>query len=153
MIPAPKPGLVFRYEYLWKRQSALGQETAEKERPACIVLAVHQEHGETRVLIVPITHSAPAADTALEIPSRVKHHLGLDASRSWIVLSEANIDHWPSPDMRHIPGNPGQFGYGLLPKGMVDRMRRMIMESLNEGSLKMVDRIEAPVTERPKRQP
>ena len=39
-LPQARPGLVFRYEYIWKRQELAGQTTREKERPTCIALAV-----------------------------------------------------------------------------------------------------------------
>ena len=79
-LPQARPGLVFRYEYIWKRQELAGQTTGEKERPACVVLTVSGGAGEQRVLIVPITTQAPGRDVlAMEIPQAVKRHLGLDA--------------------------------------------------------------------------
>ena len=146
-IPDPKPGLVFRYEYLWKQQAEAGRDAAEKERPACIVLSVSRNEAETRVLVVPVTHSEPPAATpAIEIPAKVKVHLGLDAERSWIILSEANIDVWPSPDMRPIPGSSGRFDYGLLPLGLVRRMRKTVLDMLAVKRLKAVDRTSPPGT-------
>ncbi len=141
-LPQARPGLVFRYEYIWKRQELAGQTTGEKERPACVVLTVSGGAGDQRVLIVPITTRAPGPDSpALEIPQAVKRHLGLDAGRpSWIILSEANLDSWPSPDMRPIPGQLGRFEYGLLPLRMVNAMREAIRVALNEKRLACVNR-------------
>lgn len=141
-LPDPRPGLVFRYEYVWKRQERAGQTVGEKERPACVVLAITGESGQPRVLIVPITTRQPADGTpALIIPAAVKRHLGLDADRpSWIVLDEANIDTWPSPDMRPIPGQKGRFAYGLLPQRMVNDIRRVILGALAEKRTATVDR-------------
>lgn len=141
-LPEARPGLVFRYEYIWKRQELAGQTAGEKERPACIVLAVSGAAGEQRVLIVPITTQQPGRDVpAMEIPQAVKRHLGLDAGcRSWIILNEANLDSWPSPDMRPIPGQPGQFEYGLLPLRMVNAIRDAIRAALNERRLGCVNR-------------
>ncbi|MEE3627677.1 hypothetical protein UCD39_27510 [Nitrospirillum sp. BR 11752] len=145
-LPDAKPGLVFRYEYVWKRQTLAGKDIAEKERPACVVLSVDGVAGSRRVLIVPITTQAPGADTAaLEIPLPVKRHLGLDADRSsWIILSEANIDAWPSPDMRPIPEIPGRFEYGLLPLRMVTALREAVLTALTEKRLAYVDREKGP---------
>ncbi len=141
-LPEARPGLVFRYEYIWKRQELAGQTAGEKERPACVVLTVSGAAGDRRVLIVPITTQEPGRDVpALEIPPAVKRHLGLDAGRpSWIILSEANLDSWPSPDMRPIPGQPGRFEYGLLPLRMVNAMREAIRAALNEKRLACVTR-------------
>ena len=141
-LPEARPGLVFRYEYVWKRQALAGRTTAEKDRPACIVLAVMGRKGEQRVLIVPITTKPPPEGVeAVEIPLSVKRHLGLDDDRrSWIILSEANIDGWPSPDMRPIPGRPGRFAYGLLPLRMVTNIRRIILECLEAKRLGLVPR-------------
>ena len=79
-LPEARPGLVFRYEYIWKRQELAGQTTGEKERPACVVLTVSGGAGDQRVLIVPITTRQPGRDVpAMEIPQAVKRHLGLNA--------------------------------------------------------------------------
>jgi hypothetical protein len=140
-LPEARPGLVFRYEYVWKRQELAGQTAGEKERPACVVLAISGGAGERRVLIVPITTQEPGGDIpAMEIPPAVKCHLGLDAGRpSWIILNEANLDSWPTPDMRPIPGQPGRFEYGLLPLRMVNAIREAIRVALSEKRLACVD--------------
>ncbi len=141
-LPEARPGLVFRYEYIWKRRELAGQTTGEKERPACVVLTVSGAAGQQRVLIVPVATRQPGRDIpAMEIPQAVKRHLGLDAGRpSWIILSEANLDSWPSPDMRPIPGQPGRFEYGLLPLRMVNAMRDAIGAALNERRLACANR-------------
>jgi hypothetical protein len=141
-LPDAKPGLVFRYEYVWKRQALAGNEAGEKERPACVVLSVVGTAGDRRVLVVPITTQPPGIHVpALEIPPPIKRHLGLDTDRSsWIILSEANIDAWPSPDMRPIPGKPGQFEYGLLPLRMVTVLREAVLSALAEKRLAYVNR-------------
>ena len=146
------PGLVFRYEYVWKRQSLAGQSVGEKDRPACIVLSIGGATGNRRALIVPITTQPPAADVpAMKIPAAVKEHLGLDDDRpSWIILNEANLDAWPSPDMRQIPGQPGCFEYGVLPLKMVNALREMVLASLAEKQLVFVDR-EEPLPPPPRR--
>ncbi|MBF0333062.1 MAG: hypothetical protein HQL40_05350 [Alphaproteobacteria bacterium] len=141
-LPDARPGLVFRYEYIWKRQALAGRGVGEKERPACVVLAVKGAAGERRVLIVPITTRAPRKGfPAMEIPSAVRGHLGLDVDHpSWIVLSEANIDVWPSPDMRPIPGEAGRFAYGLLPLRFVNGIREAILSALADNRLDLVNR-------------
>jgi mRNA-degrading endonuclease toxin of MazEF toxin-antitoxin module len=142
VLPAARPGLVFRYEYIWKRQDLAGQTVAEKERPACIVLAVERGADGQRVLIVPITTQVPKAGVpAMVIPKAVKRHLGLNEDRSsWIILSEANVDVWPSPDMRPIPGQPGRFDYGLLPLRMITAIRQALLAALAEKQVALVNR-------------
>ncbi len=145
-IPPARPGLVFRYEYLWKSQALASRQNAEKDRPACIVLAVTRQSGDSRVLIVPITTQPPPAQLpAIEIPPKVIAHLGLDgARRSWIILSEANVDCWPSPDMRQIPGNPSRFEYGLLPLALTNMLRSRVAEAVKAARIGLVDRDLAP---------
>jgi hypothetical protein len=105
------------------------------------VLTVSGAAGERRVLIVPITTQQPGGDVpAMEIPRAVKRHLGLDADRpSWIILNEANLDAWPSPDMRPIPGQPGRFEYGLLPLRMVNAIRQTILAALDAKQLACIN--------------
>jgi hypothetical protein len=103
-IPQPEPGLVIRYSYLWLSEYQAGQEEGTKDRPCAVILALDDEDGETRVLVLPITHTPPSdPSTAVEIPLQTKQRLGLDFERSWIVLSEANEFFWPGADLRPIP--------------------------------------------------
>jgi hypothetical protein len=69
------------------------------------------------VLVLPITHTTPQhADDAIEIPTATKQRLGLDAERSWIVISEVNEFVWPGPDLRPLPGrDESTIVYGALP--------------------------------------
>jgi hypothetical protein len=115
-IPTPEPGLVISYAYLWHDEHRIGGEEGRKERPSVIVLAVESEaDGGTIVTVLPITHSAPSDPvTATEIPSPVKRHLGLDDSRSWIVVAEGNEFLWPGYDLRKIPRSD-RYDYGFLP--------------------------------------
>jgi hypothetical protein len=132
-LPKPRPGLVFRYEYVWKKQSLAGRSVGEKARPVCCVaVAVSAVGGDPRVLIAPITTQPPVPTVpAIELSVAIRRHLGLDAdTRSWVILNEANIDRWPTPDMRQVPGKPGRFEYGVLPLKMVTAIREMIQPAL-----------------------
>ncbi len=96
---------MIRYSYLWKREQDEGREDGSKDRPCAIVLSVLDEDGEREVLALPITHTAPAnPDDAIEIPAVTKNRLGLDADRSWIVITEANEFVWPGPNLGPLPG-------------------------------------------------
>ena len=125
-LPTPLPGLVIRYSYLWAADAARGQEEGDKDRPAVIVLVVDgTATGMPRVLALPITHAAPAAGTgAMEIPQGVARSAGLDAARSWVVLSEFNEFVWPGFDLRIIPGRaPPTMAYGFLSAGFFKSLR------------------------------
>ena len=140
-IPEPKPGRVIRYQYLWRRRARRGHDTADKDRPACIVIALRKEQRDTRVMIVPITHSRLSpGEAAYEIPPRIKEHLRLDEQRSWIILSEVNIDVWPSPDLCLVPGRTDSFEYGLLPQKLVIELRQHVLTAILDKRLEATDR-------------
>jgi hypothetical protein len=123
-LPELSLGLVVRYEYLWNRLAEDGAETADKERPVCVAFTfTDPEHGPS-VMLLPISHSPPTGDEiGIEIPQAVKNHLGLDYDRSWVFVSECNIDSWPSPDLRQIPFQPGKFAYGHIPPRLFKTIR------------------------------
>lgn len=116
-FPEPYAGLVIRYSYLWKREYDAGRDDGTKDRPCAIVMAVVDEDGERRVLVLPITHSPPShPGDAIEIPTTTKNRLGLDSERSWVVITEANEFIWPGPDLRPVPGrDTTTLSYGTLP--------------------------------------
>ena len=76
-IPAPAPGLVIRYSYLWHSEFLAGREEGIKDRPCAIIAAIQTDaDGETRVLVLPVTHSAPAKGiAAIEIPVTIGKRL------------------------------------------------------------------------------
>jgi len=76
--------------------------------------------------VVPVTHSAPAnLAEALELPAAIKQHLGLDAERSWVVLSESNWFEWPGPDLRRVGDRDNaSVAYGFLPPRFFAELRR-----------------------------
>ena len=143
-FPDPKPGLVIRYSYLWRREHVAGQEEGEKDRPCAIVAAIRTEQGDTRVLVLPITHSTPeSGSVAIEIPKPIKANLGLDELRSWIVVSEYNEFVWPGPDLRPVSGSAdGSIVYGFLTPGLFETVRKVLLEHIRSGRAKAVRRTE-----------
>ena len=105
-LPKPVAGLIIRYSYLWYREHLEGRDEGQKDRPCAIVAALRlDENGDTRVLVLPITHTPPDHPAlAVEIPFKVKNRLQLDDARSWVVLSEWNEFVWPGPDLRRLRG-------------------------------------------------
>ena len=85
---------------------SISVSSGQKDRPCAIVAALRlDENGDTRGLVLPITHTPPDHPAlAVEIPFKVKNRLQLDDARSWVVLSEWNESVWPGPDLRQLAG-------------------------------------------------
>ena len=127
-FPAPRPGLVIRYSFLWSNEAAAGAEEAAKDRPCAIVVATSKaDTGDIAVIVAPITHAPPNDDDSVEIPARVARTLGLDGDRHWIRIDELNRFAWPGYDLRSLPGRPGEYAYGLLPEPLYQTLRRAIL--------------------------
>jgi hypothetical protein len=129
-VSTPEPGLVIHYGYLWRREHEAARDTAPYPRPCAVVIALHEDKGVLTVVLAPITHSAPRGSThAIEIPPRVKSHLGLDDRRSWIVTDDLNLCRWPSPDAQPVPHGPnaGAGDYGMLPPRLFEQLKSAIL--------------------------
>lgn len=136
----PIAGLVISYSYLWHSEYAQGREEGVKERPCAIVAVVELQDGVPVVTVLPITHIAPSdAANAVEIPARVKQYLGLDAERSWIVITEWNQFTWPGPDIRRAPGKDDGV-YGVLPPALFEQVRKRIAEKVAAKAVAKVRR-------------
>lgn len=140
-LPAPVPGLVIRYAFLWREAAARGEEEGGKDRPCAVVLVSEDQDGEKVVLALPVTHSPPTEpDLAVEIPIETKRRLGLDDQRSWIVVTDANRFVWPGPDLRPaVRGDASSVAYGLLPRGLFYEVREKFIRAI-EGRLSGVVR-------------
>ena len=133
-LPEPEGGLVVSYSYLWRHESQSGQVEGVKDRPCAVVVIVHQEDGTKIVTVAPITHTPPSDPTvAIEIPLKVKQHLGLDSKRSWVVLDDFNEFAWPGYDLRPIPGKRGRYDYGFLPPSFYTQIVTRALELRREG--------------------
>jgi hypothetical protein len=122
-LPVPERGLVISYAYLWHSEHVQGREEGVKDRPCVIILAIEENDGARMVTVVPVTHSAPSMpEAAVEIPPATKRRLGLDASRSWVVVSEGNRFAWPGPDLRPITAD--RFDYGFLPPALFQQVQQ-----------------------------
>lgn len=141
-LPTPEPGLVISYSYLWRREAERGQVEGLKDRLCAIVLVVDSPDDKFPVVsVVPSTHSAPADPSiAIEIPKRVKQHLGLDSERSWIILNELNVFKWPGFDLRPVPGSPSRFDYGFIPPVVFEQMKATIIMLAAKNRSTTVDR-------------
>ena len=127
-LPEPRPGLVIRYDYLWTREAAAARVQG-KERPVCLVAAIDSSISPRFIVILPITHTRPNKDTVgIEIPAKVRAALGLDDTKSWVVVSEHNVDEWPNAGLAPIPGRPQDFAYGFIPPGLFALVKGKFLE-------------------------
>lgn len=141
-FPKPFPGLVIRYAYLWRAEFLAGMEEGRKDRPCAIIASIRDDDGETRVLVLPVTHRPPERDeSAVEIPAKVKARLGLDGARSWVIVSEWNEFTWPGPDLRPKPGKgEDSIAYGALPPGLFGIIRERFLAQVAARSARRVRR-------------
>ncbi len=142
-LPEPVAGLIIRYSYLWYREHLEGRDEGQKDRPCAIVAAVRiDENGDTRALVLPITHAPPDHPAlAVELPAKVKDRLQLDDARSWVVLSEWNEFVWPGPDLRRVSGaTDASVAYGMLPPGLFATIRDRFLAIVNAGKARQVPR-------------
>jgi len=129
---------------LWLSEHREGREEGVKDRPCAVVLTLIDAEGETRVTVLPITHTPPAdASTAIEVPPDTKKRLGLDADRSWIVVSEGNEFLWPGPDLRPLPGaDLSTVAYGFLPPRLFGLVRARFLALSRQRKAERVMRTE-----------
>jgi hypothetical protein len=142
-LPKPVPGLIIRYNYLWYNEYLEGREEGGKDRPCAIVAALRvDESGDSRVLVVPVTHNPPGHPAlAVEIPALTKKRLGLDEAHSWVVLSEWNEFVWPGPDLRRLPyASDATVAYGVLPPTLFAAIREKFFAIVNAGRAKRISR-------------
>lgn len=128
-LPEPAPGLVICYAYLWHDEHRAGRAEGRKDRPCAVVVAREDAAADISVLVVPITHTEPAAERRpIALPRKVRRHLGLDDQPSWIVTDELNQFTWPGYDLRPISRKaPERFHYGFLPVDLLDEVKRAIV--------------------------
>ena len=126
---------------MWADEAERGQEEGLKDRPAVVVLAKTVRGDRPELLVAPVTHSEPADGTVVEVPGRVKRHLGLDDERSWIVTTELNRFLWPGPDIRPAKGSQTPL-YGAIPAKLFDQVKRAISEQASAERMRIPKRSE-----------
>lgn len=128
-FPDPEAGLVISYSYLWSNEYKQGKLEGLKNRPCAIILVVQNEDRGKKVTVAPITHTPPSnPDAAIEIPAKVKNHLGLDSERSWVILNDFNEFFWPGYDLRPIAARDNKVDYGFLPPMLYQQIVSKILE-------------------------
>ena len=142
--PAPEPGPVIRYAFLWPEDAVAGREEGDKDRPRAVVLTRKDENRGMIVTVLPVTHSPPrVASLAVEIPLATKRRLGLDDERSWIIVSELNRFVWPGPDLRmRVPTDSASIAYGELPSALFQKVLDALERALVARLTRSVTRTE-----------
>ena len=140
----PEPGLVIRYDFLWKHEEKRGQEQGVKDRSCAVVLATKpKEDGSRTVMLAPITHSPPRTDeTAIEVPAKVGQHLGLDDDRSWIKTHQVNTLTWPKDQIPFgvVQTKQGDWSQGMLPDKLSEKVFNQVRENAQERTLQTIAR-------------
>ena len=123
-FPAPEVGLVVSFACLWRHEQQSGNTEGSKNRPCVIVTAIEEVEGQTVVTVSPITHSQPEdASSGIEIPFKVKRHLGLDSEKSWVILTEVNRFTWPGYDLRPVTVGTSRVDHGFMPPALFDQIK------------------------------
>lgn len=88
-MTAFRPGEVYAYHYLWRRQQRSGEESGRKVRPCSLVFRSSRSPAE--LYLFPITTQPPQEPGhAMEIPLSERARCGLD-QRCWLIMDEFNI--------------------------------------------------------------
>jgi hypothetical protein len=88
-------GLIVSYPYLRRRQAEVGQDNAEKDRPVCLAIVLHDPRQDlTHLVILAITSTPPQPEQrAMEIPALEVKRAGLSTlKRAWLMVGEYNYD-------------------------------------------------------------
>jgi hypothetical protein len=103
-----------------------------------VVVATEKRPHGTQLLVVPVTTRPPReGDVAIEMPVRVREHLGLGDESSWIVADEYNVFTWPGPDIRPIRrGGDISPRYGAIPGRLFEKLRARMEAVARGGGLK-----------------
>lgn len=143
MALEPKPGLVVRYDFLWKEDREAGRESG-KDRPCAIVLvSAARPDGWRDVILCAVTHSPPVgSETAVPMPAAVARHLGLDDTPAWIKTDQVNVLQWEAEriPLGIMPVRKGQWSYGSIPQALGRQVFEQVREKARSGLLKRVDR-------------
>lgn len=140
-LPAPTPGLVVSYSYLWRDEALRGVEDGRKDRPCVVILTVNGIEGACVVTVAPITHSPPAqANEATVLPLKTKARLGLDDQPSWIVAKDLNQFTWPGVDLRPVRRDADRYDYGILPTHLLLQVKDRVVAMIETGKLRITRR-------------
>ena len=136
-IPDQPPiGNLVAYEYLWLSQHNTREDGA-KVYPVALIFAKKTIASVTLAYAVGMSHKSPAAfEKAIEVPRKLKRHLGLDERPSWIYTDQLNEFTWSGPELRPaewlstLPSARGSCIIGALPSNWFALVKQDIIENL-----------------------
>jgi hypothetical protein len=83
-----RPGEIFRYNYLWARQAAVGETTGRKARPTCLV--VRTAGSPANLFLFPFTSQEPSKErVALPLSEIECRRCNLNFP-TWLIVDEYN---------------------------------------------------------------
>jgi hypothetical protein len=139
-LPEPVPGLVVRYNYLWRKHELEGFSQGDKDRPCAIILSSRKTG---KVTLIPITHSPPELGEehlSIEIPLDICKACGLDEGGNYIRLGESNRFFWPGSHLRPLPSDPARVHYGLLPRDFFEMVLARVIALVEKGMVDLTNR-------------
>lgn len=140
-LPAPTPGLVIAYSYLWAVEARRGLDAGNKNRPCVIVVSVRRDRGQTIVTVAPITHSPPdRPDGGVVLPMATRVRLGLDDRPSWIITDDLNQFSWPGFDLRTIRRGSDRHDYGIVPASVLKELKAKVLGLIRIGGVDLTSR-------------
>ncbi|MFS8371472.1 hypothetical protein ACJROZ_14660 [Acetobacter indonesiensis] len=74
----------------------------------------------------------------MEMPQKVRQHLGLDDARSRIIVNEVNQFDRPGFDLRPLPGQNETFAYGFLPPRLSEAVKATLLETLAKRTMRII---------------
>lgn len=146
-VPSVPPvGSLIAFDYLWVSQ-VLAREEALKTYPCAVVLQ-RQDMGPASVAyVLGMSHAAPlSGQRAIDVPRKLKRHLGLDDAPSWLYTDQLNVFTWPGPDLRpasRLSSRPNLHDtcvIGPLPTDWFAKVVLHVEESRTLGRLRAVKR-------------
>lgn len=144
MSMEPKPGLVIRFDYLWRDEQMRGLENGRKDRPCVIVVATKaREDGSVRVMVCPVTHSPPNDNqTAVEITLKLARALNLDADQMWIKTHELNSFTWEKDriPVGVVKTPAGKWLHGFVPYEIREKALAQVRRNNRQRNLLQVKR-------------
>jgi hypothetical protein len=147
IIPDEPPiGSLVAYEYLWLSHSGV-REDGVKVYLAALIFAKKIIGGVTLAHAVGISHKPPAPfEKALEIPRKLKRHLGLDERPAWIYTDQINQFAWPGYDLKQaewlskLPRARGTCVIGPLPNDWFALIKADVIRNLRAKHARIVRR-------------
>jgi hypothetical protein len=122
-----------------RSHKAIAGRVQGKDRPACLVAASESQAEPRLVVLLPITHTPPDADTiGIEIPVRVKQAIGVDDAPSWVIVSQNNVGEWPNGGLSAVLGKPNELSYDFIPPDLFARIKAKFLKLAHERKSRTV---------------